>query len=45
MANFKIVPANKMEAANGASLCALGSQICTGNKGVLTANAIKNPQD
>lgn len=45
MANFKIVPANKMEAANGASLCALGSQICTGNNGVFTANAIKNPQD
>ena len=45
VANFKIVPANRIEAASGASLCALGSQICTGNKGVLTANAIKNPQD
>ena len=44
VANFNIVPANSIDAANGASLCALGSQICTGNKGVLTANAIKKPQ-
>lgn len=39
-----MVPANKIEAASGASLCALGNQICTGNNGVLTANAKKNPQ-
>ena len=34
-----------MDAAKGASLWALGNQIWTGNKGVLTASAIKNPQD
>ena len=45
MANLRIVPASKIEAAKGASLCALYSQPVNGHRGVLIAKAIKNPQD
>ena len=41
MANFKIVPASNIEAAKGASLCALYNQPVNGHKGVLIAKAKK----
>ena len=41
MANFKTVPANKIDPPNGAEVCALGNHICTGIRGVFTANAKK----
>ena len=44
MANFRIVPANKIEPAKGLSACALYNHPVNGHKGVLTANAIKNAQ-
>ena len=28
----------------GASVCASGSQVCSGNTGTFTANAMKNPR-
>ena len=33
------------EPAVGASVCASGSQVCTGNSGTLMANAIAKPQN
>ena len=36
--------ARMTEPAVGASVCASGSQVCTGNSGTLTANAIAKPQ-
>jgi len=38
-----MVAASIIEPAKGESLCALGSHIIKGYKGVLTAKAIKNP--
>ena len=35
-------PARSTEPAVGASVCASGSQVCSGNSGTFTANATKN---
>ena len=43
--NFKIVPANNTDPANGEYTWALNSQPVNGHRGVLIAKAIKNPQD
>ena len=42
VANFKIIAANRIEPANGASACALNNHKWKGTKGVLTAKLIKN---
>ena len=36
-------PASSTEPAVGASVCASGSQVCSGHAGSFTANAKKNP--
>jgi hypothetical protein len=45
VANFKIVPANIILPANGASTCALINQVFKGQIGVLIAKAKKKAQD
>ena len=42
MPSFSITPARITEPAVGASVCASGSQVCSGKSGTLIANARKN---
>ena len=42
---FSSTPARITDPAVGASVCASGSQVCSGNSGTLTANAAKNARN
>ena len=42
---FSMTDASMMEPAVGASTCASGSQVCSGNSGTLIANATKNARN
>src|SRR5205085_10641960 len=44
-ANFSMTAARIIEPAVGASVCASGSHVCTGNIGTFTANPQKNARN